>query len=156
MKMVAPPAQRRARRDVDPTTRVGDPERERTTARLGQAFSQGYVTMDDYESRLGEAFAAQTAGELDRVVADLPIERIIRRDPRRRAARLAVARRGVRIHLLGYAVLSVLMAGIWLALALTIGAWYFWPIWPILGGGIGVVSHAVSVQQTARKHYGRG
>jgi hypothetical protein len=149
---VAPSPRRGARNDsVDPATRIGDPEREWTTTRLGQAFSQGYLLLDEYGSRLGEALAAQTAGELDHLVADLPVDRIIRRDPARRAARLAAARRGVRIHLFGYVAMSLLMVGIWLTLALTVGAWYFWPIWPILGGGIGIVSHAIPVQQVARK-----
>ncbi len=37
------------------------------------------------------------------------------------------------------------MIGIWLALAVTVGAWYVWPVWAILGGAIGVISHAVAV-----------
>jgi hypothetical protein len=147
---VAPSSRRRVRHyNVDPKTRIGDPERERTTSRLGQAFSQGYLSLDEYESRLGEALTAQTAGDLDDLVADLPVDRIIRRDPHRRAARLAAARRGVRIHLLCYVVMSLLMVGIWVAIALAVGAWYFWPIWPLLAGGIGIVSHAVPVHQAA-------
>ena len=43
------------------------------------------------------------------------------------------------------------MIGIWLAVAVTAGAWYFWPVWPIMGMGIGVVSHAVPVRSSARK-----
>jgi hypothetical protein len=148
---IAQSSGRRARRDIDPNARIGDPERERTTARIGQALSQGYLSLDEYESRLGEALAAQTAGELDHVLADLPIDHIIRRDPRRRAARLAAVRRGVRIHLLCYIALSLLMVGIWLAFALVLDVWYPWPIWPTVAGGIGVVSHAIPVQLTVRK-----
>jgi hypothetical protein len=46
---------------------------------------------------------------------------------------------------------SLLMIGIWLAVAVTVGAWYFWPVWPILGMGIGVVSHAVPVHNYMRR-----
>jgi hypothetical protein len=36
---------------------------------------------------------------------------------------------------------------------MTAGAWYFWPIWPILGGMIGVMSHAIPVRAvTASSH----
>ena len=133
------------------TVRVGDPERERTAARLGQAFTQGYLSMQEYETRLGQAFAAQTVGALNDLIADLPVERISRRDPRRRAARHAAARRGVQIHLGVYLAVSLLMIGIWLATAVAAGEWYFWPVWPILGWGIGVVSHAIPVHACARQ-----
>lgn len=136
---------------MNPAMRAGDPERERTAARLGQAFTQGYLSMEEYETRLGSAFAAQDTGELKQLVADLPVERIRRQDPSRSAARRAAARRGVQIHLAAYLAVSVLMIGIWLATAMAAGDWYFWPVWPILGWGIGIVSHAIPVRACAGK-----
>lgn len=130
--------------------RVGDSERECTADQLGQAFTQGYLSMEDYETRLTRAFEAQTAGALQDLVADLPVAQIVRADPRRRARRDAAARRGVRIHLSAYLAVSVLMIGIWLVTAIFAGAWYFWPVWPILGWGIGIISHAVPVGACAR------
>ena len=129
---------------MNPSTRVGDSEREHAAACLGQAFAQGYLSMQEYETRLGRAFESQTSAALNDLVADLPVAQIIRRDPQRRAQRHAAARRGVRIHLAVYLGVSVLMIGIWLATAVSVGAWYFWPAWPILGWGIGIgiVSHA--------------
>jgi Domain of unknown function (DUF1707)/2TM domain len=134
----------------DPHVRVGDREREKVITRLGQAFTQGYLSIPEYETRLSQALEAQTAGTLNQVLSDLPVTRIAGSDPRRRAARVAAARRGVQIHLAAYLTASLLMIGIWLALAVTVGAWYFWPVWPILGGGIGVISHAVPVRSCAR------
>lgn len=131
--------------------RVGDWERERTADQLGQAFTQGYLSMQEYETRLTRAFEAQTAGVLQELVADLPVAQIVRADPRRSAQRDAAARRGVRIHLSAYLAVSVLMIGIWLVTAMFAGAWYFWPVWPILGWGIGIISHAVPVGACARK-----
>ncbi len=136
---------------MNPTTRVGDSERERSAACLGQAFTQGYLSMEEYETRLARAFEAQTAGPLNDLVADLPVAQIIRRGPRRRARRSAAARRGVQIHLAAYLGVSVLMIGIWLVTAVFAGAWYFWPVWPILGWGIGMVSHAIPVGACASK-----
>lgn len=126
--------------------RVGDHEREKVIARLGQAFTQGYLSIPEYETRLDRALEAQTARALGQVLSDLPVGRIARADPQRRAARAAAARRGVHIHLAGYLAASLLMIGIWLAVAVTVGAWYFWPVWPILGMGVGVVSHALPVR----------
>jgi hypothetical protein len=125
--------------------RAGDFERERTATRLGQAFTQGYLSMDEYEARLSQAFAAKNAGALTHLTDDLPVKQISRPDPRRRVARREAARRGVRIHLISYLAMVLSATSIWLAIAVTAGAWYFWPIWPILGGGIGILSHAIPV-----------
>lgn len=135
-----------------PDVRAGDPERERTASRLGLAFTQGYLSMDEYESRLSQAFAAQNTGALTQLTDDLPITQISRRDPRRRTARRAAARRGVWIHLFSYLAMALLAISIWLAIAVTANVWYFWPIWPILGGGIGIVSHAIPVALVTRSN----
>lgn len=126
--------------------RAGDRERERIANQLGQALAQGYLAMDEYETRLQTAFAADTTGQLQQLVADLPLARLRRNDPRRQAARRAAARRGVQIHLAGYLTMVVIVLTVWLAVGLSAGAWYFWPIWPILGAGIGLVSHAIPVR----------
>jgi hypothetical protein len=52
----------------------------------------------------------------------------------------------VRIHLGAYLAMVVIVLTVWLAVGLTAGAWYFWPIWPILGAGIGVVGHALPIR----------
>jgi hypothetical protein len=126
--------------------RAGDRERERTANQLGQALAQGYLAMDEYEARLQAAFAAHTTAELHPLVADLPLARLQRNDPRRQAARRRAARRGVQIHLAGYLAMVVIVLTVWLAVGLSAGAWYFWPIWPILGAGIGLLSHAIPVR----------
>jgi len=94
--------------------------------------------------------------ELDRLaslraaVADLPVAHLRRTDPRRIAARKNAARASVRLHLGAYAAMVAIVLTVWLAVALTAGAWYFWPIWPILGGAIGVVGHALPVRTCCR------
>jgi hypothetical protein len=132
-----------------PSTRAGDREREKTANQLGQALAQGYLHMDEYETRLQAAFAAHTTAELRGLVADLPLAHLRRNDPRRQAARRAAARRGVQIHLAGYLAMVVIVLTVWLAVGLSAGAWYFWPIWPIVGAGIGLVSHAIPVRFAA-------
>jgi hypothetical protein len=125
--------------------RAGDRERERTADQLGQALAQGYLAMDEYETRLQAAFAAHTTAELHQLVADLPLARMRRNDPRRQAARRAAARRGVQIHLAAYLAMVFIVLTVWLAVGLTAGAWYFWPVWPVLGAGIGLIGHALPI-----------
>lgn len=131
---------------VDTSVRAGDRDRERTANLLGQALSQGYLAMDEYETRLQATFAAHTTIELRQLSADLPLAQLRRNDPKRQAARRRAARLGVRIHLGAYLAMVVIVLTVWLTVGLTAGAWYFWPIWPILGAGIGVVSHAIPVR----------
>ena len=131
-------------------TRVGDHDRAATADVLSQALAQGYVDLAEYETRVQAAFGAQTAEELRRIVADLPVAHLRRTDPRRIAARKNAARVSVRLHLGAYAAMVAIVLTVWLAVALTAGAWYFWPIWPILGGAIGVVGHALPVRSYCR------
>jgi hypothetical protein len=128
------------------SVRAGDRDRERTAGQLGQALSQGYLAIDEYENRLQATFAAQTTTELRQLVTDLPLAQLRRNDPQRQAARQRAARLGVRSHLGAYLAMVIIVLTVWLAVGLTAGAWYFWPIWPILGAGIGVVSHALPVR----------
>ncbi len=130
-----------------PAVRAGDREREKTANQLGLALAQGYLAMDEYETRLQATFAAHTTAELRQLVADLPLDQFRRNDPRRREARRAAARRSVQIHLAGYLAMVVIVLAVWLAVGLTAGAWYFWPIWPILGAGIGVICHAMPIRR---------
>jgi Domain of unknown function (DUF1707)/2TM domain len=129
--------------------RAGDSDRESTANQLGQALSQGYLAMDEYETRLQATFAAHTTAELRQLVADLPVAMLRRHDPQRQAARRRAARLAVRIHLGAYLTMVVIVLAVWLAVGLTAGAWYFWPIWPIVGAGIGLVSHAIPVRFAA-------
>jgi Domain of unknown function (DUF1707)/2TM domain len=131
--------------DAATIARVGDRDRQKTAAYLGQALAQGYLRMDEYEERVQAAFQTHTTAELKQLVADLPLDRIRRADPRRRAARIAAARRGRRAHLTAYLTMVAVVLAVWTTVAFTAGAWYFWPIWPILGGAIGLVSHVMSV-----------
>ena len=127
------------------TVRAGDHERRKTADRLGLALTQGYLDFDEYDRRLQTAFAAATTDELRGLLADLPVERLRRADPRRRAAHRKAARRSVHLHLAGYLLMAVVCLTVWLAVGLGAGAWYFWPVWPILGAGIGLAAHAISV-----------
>ncbi len=54
------------------------------------------------------------------------------------------AREDFKRHLTAY----VLMSGMFVAVWFFSGVGYFWPIWPMLGWGIGLAWHAVSLRNT--------
>lgn len=55
-----------------PDLRIGDAERDMTTRQLRECFAQGRLTIDEFNDRLGQALAATTQPELDRLTYDLP------------------------------------------------------------------------------------
>ncbi len=130
------------------TIRAGDKDREWTATLLGLALAQGYLAIDEYEARLQATFGAHTAQELRDLTADLPIGALRRNDPARRAARRGAARTALRAHVWAYLAMVAIVLAVWLAIAVTAGPHYFWPIWPILGGAVGLVAHAVPVRLT--------
>jgi hypothetical protein len=58
-----------------PSLRASDSDRERVADRLRHATSEGRLTADELEERLDALYAARTYGELDALVADLPVPR---------------------------------------------------------------------------------
>lgn len=52
--------------------RAADADREAVAERLREAAGEGRLDLDEYDQRLGQAYAARTYGELDRLLADLP------------------------------------------------------------------------------------
>lgn len=131
--------------------RVGDRDRENTADLLSHALAQGYVDLAEYETRVQAAFAAENTEQLRRVLADLPVDHLRRTDPRRVAARKQAARASVRLHAAGYLAMVAIVLTVWLAVVLTTGETaYFWPVWPILGGAIGLLGHVLPVRTYCR------
>jgi hypothetical protein len=52
--------------------RVGDSERESVAAELREHYAQGRLTLEEFQRRLDAAMAAETRGDLDRIISDLP------------------------------------------------------------------------------------
>lgn len=144
---------RRARRDPAATTsspgalglRVSDQEREDAIDALREHAADGRLGLDEFSERLDTAHAARTRGDVDELLRDLPS---VVPPGRREAARIA-QRRELARHASTYALVMVLLVAIW---AIS-GAGYFWPIWPLLGWGIGVASHgADALGLPTRRH----
>lgn len=64
---------------------------------------------------------------------------------RAEAMRRLRAKRDFGWNLVAYVTMNAFLVGLW---AVTSPGTYFWPIWPIMGWGIGVVMHGWSVYMT--------
>jgi hypothetical protein len=109
-------------------TRVSDAEREAVVDRLRHGAGEGRLDPEELERRVSAAYGATTRGELEAVVVDLPAPpppkppRIAGDQLRRRTATFLVP--------------NVICTIVWLAT----GAGYFWPVWVLMGTGIGLVA----------------
>ncbi len=119
---------------ADPTTlRASDAERDEHAGRLGEHAAAGRLTAEEHSERLDTVYAARTRGELAAVLHDLPTVSPGHAPQSREREELSG-------HLRSFVLVNLLLIAIW---AVT-GAGYFWPIWPLLGWGIGIASHAVA------------
>jgi Domain of unknown function (DUF1707)/2TM domain len=127
--------------------RASDADRDRVVKALGQHHVEGRLTVEELAERTDQAYAAKTLGDLDALTTDLPQLRQPARpgapvsppaaDPGRVRARAAFRR-----HLYNYLWINGLLVVIW---AVTNFGGYFWPVWAMLGWGIGLAAHAFSV-----------
>jgi hypothetical protein len=119
-------------RPADPRVRIGDAERDRVIDQLADHHAAGRLTLAEFEDRMAAASTARTGADLALLTADLPAPTAppADRSPARPAARGLQLDPAVRTYL-------AVMALLWL-IWLVAGAGYPWPIWPMLGWGIGV------------------
>lgn len=147
-----------------PELLAGDADRGHARDRLTRAVGRGELTLAEFDDRVQAAFRARTVGDLRVLLADLPSAGVDVRgrpawspptmptvspsmqvaDPRApRAAGWTV--RPATDAWVRWAVLAALLITIWVAVGVPTGAWYPWPIWPILGTAV------CAVRQTAER-----
>ena len=95
-------------------------------------FASGRLSDEELAERVDAAFSRRTVGDLEALVADLPADRPPARERR------GGLETSVRLHAVVYVVVNVLLVAMWAAG----GGGYFWPVWSILGWGIGLGAHA--------------
>ena len=110
--MPQPGDERAARRASRSGLRASHADREQVVDTLKDAFVQGRLTKDEFDSRVAHALAARTHADLGMLSADLPAMPPVARPPRRpvpvRPANPAV-RNGARV----IAATTVLTGGVW-------------------------------------------
>jgi hypothetical protein len=60
--------------------RASDADREVVVATLRDAYTAGRLTLDEFDERTSQAYAAKTWGELRRLTADLPTQPVLGAD----------------------------------------------------------------------------
>jgi hypothetical protein len=113
-----------------PELRVSDEDRERVAAEIREHFAQGRLDSDELSDRLGRAYGARTAGELDSLRADLPPvppSAAVRRTEL--IARRRELSRELVQHTIGGLVPFFVCVAVWLAGGASGG---FWPAWVAL------------------------
>ncbi len=123
--------------------RVSDQEREAAATLLREHAVAGRLSIQELSARLEGTLGARNRGELDAQFQDLPVA-----SPDRRRNHRQAGARGLRIHMHAYLSVSLAMIVIW---AMT-GTGYFWPLWPILGWGIGIIAHRASCGSVRTTH----
>jgi hypothetical protein len=120
---------------------VSDAERDAVVEQLRLNMAEGRLDVDEFGERVESALAARTGADLQAVLVDLP--QVV---PPEEAIRKRKA--SVRAILTPYVVVNVFLVLIW-----AIGGFgYFWPIWPILGWGLGVVLSLAAVAGGDGRH----
>jgi class 3 adenylate cyclase len=125
--------------------RASDADRERVVDALRGHFAAGRLSSDELSDRVEAAYRQPTLNDLRNLTADLP-------SPRRSSsknARSALAT-SFRIHAVAYVLVNAFLIAIWAAG----GGGYFWPLWPILGWGLGLGMHAaplIAAPRTGRR-----
>ena len=113
---------------MEPDLRVSDADRERAATELREHYAQGRLDGDELAERLGRAYGARTAAELDAVRTDLPAvttQPARSQDAERRAQLTRRLVQNTGAGLIPFVVCTV----IWL-LAGASGS--FWPAWLLL------------------------
>jgi class 3 adenylate cyclase len=128
---------------VASSVRASDADRERVAEMLRSHYGAGRLTEEELSERVDSVYEARTVADLTALTADLPYARPAGA-PRRRSG----FETSFRIHLTVYLAVNLVLIAIW---ALT-GGGYFWPIWPILGWGIGLGAHAAPLIASRRSH----
>ena len=143
---------------VEQDVRVSDAERAAAIDRLREETTIGRLTLDEFEDRIGEVYAAKTRRDLDHTLRELPVpvtppaSRPERRPPvrdeeevrRRYAAR-------VRKEVSGFLTTNIVCTSIW-AMA---GQGYYWPGWVLMGTGLGLVGTVVHGRDKEREKLAR-
>jgi class 3 adenylate cyclase len=125
--------------------RASDADRERVVTQLRDHYSAGRLSDGEHTARVDRALTATTVAQLGELTRDLPAAidpAVPAQPPARYVTRGGRAlRTSVKIHAYTYLFVNLLLIGIWAAA----GGGYFWPIWSILGWGIGLGAHAAPV-----------
>lgn len=110
--------------------RASDADRENIAERLRRATAEGRLHAHELEERLAAALRARTYGELDAVVADLPRDRVAKRQ-RSETTRWVRPALGLAVAIpVALVVVALVVAAVALVLS---GVFAVWLVWMAIG-----------------------
>ncbi|MEE8602656.1 DUF1707 SHOCT-like domain-containing protein [Euzebya tangerina] len=125
--------------------RIDDAARQEVSRLLGRHLADGRLDMLEYEDRLERTMAARKQSDLAGILDDLPAldadgrPAVVEPPVDPSAARRRAAAKSM---IVGWLTLALFFTMIW---AVTDFGGYFWPVWPIMGTGLGVIPGAYAV-----------
>lgn len=138
-----------------PQMRASDGDREKIAARLRDAHGEGRLSIEEFNDRLDALYQAQTYGEIEPLVRDIPVMRTHQTPEIVKATAPAPAPskkdgKAMRVLWTIWACAVSLNVMIWLLVSLGNGnAEYFWPIW--VAGPWGAVLLTVTLIRKAAR-----
>ena len=135
-----------------PDMRASDGDREKIASRLRDAHAEGRLSLGEFQDRLDALYSAQTYGELEPLIRDLPVTRTPRSQevvPDRPApagghpARPDRRDKGLAVMWTIWAAAVAVNLVVWILVTVTSGWTYFWPIW--VAGPWGAVLGTITV-----------
>jgi Domain of unknown function (DUF1707) len=133
--------------------RASDADRNLIQDRLRRAHELGQLDLHEFDERVGAAWAARTRGELERVVADLPVPPTPPPAPQRGGV-FARTGPGVAMQVLTiiWVAVTVLNLTVWGIVSLTVGdpvyPWWLWVAGP--PGAVLAVLYAFGIGRPPR------
>jgi Domain of unknown function (DUF1707)/2TM domain len=123
-----------------PDLRASDAEREQVIELLRRHHQAGRLTTEELAQRIDRVNAATTFGELDAILANLPRlpPEAVPPTPTPQERGRGAARPAFYRVLFAYVVINLFLIGVW---AFS-GRGAFWPIWVMLGWGLGMAFYA--------------
>jgi class 3 adenylate cyclase len=134
------------------SARASDAERERVAKQLRDHLADGRISHDELAVRLDATYNAKTRADLDLVLRDLPVSAEQAADETRRSRRehRRRVRKGFKAHFTSWALVNGFLVGIWATTGANVHE--FWPIWPMMGWGLGLAFHATFAGFHSEKH----
>lgn len=143
----------------EPHMRAADHDRASVAEALGRHMADGRLTVEEYEERVGRAYAARTYGELAELTVDLPSSAVPAAHAAARPAPAPPPGRGYRGPAVyrgpwgSWRFVALVVLAIWLATSIAAGGLiYFWPFWVLVPWGFVLLSHG---RRRGPRHPGR-
>lgn len=133
----------------EPHMRAADRDRASVAETLGRHMADGRLTVEEYEERVGRAYAAVTYGELAELTTDLPSSPVPAPPPQvaPRPVSTGPCARGYwaptpyRGHWGSWRTVALIVLAVWLATSVAAGGLiYFWPFWVLVPWGFVLLS----------------